>query len=524
MKIERTQNAKRNIIFGAIFKMYQLLAPFLMRTAMIYFMGVEYLGLSSLFASILQVLNLAELGVGSAMVYSMYKPIAEDDSLTLCALLRLYRRYYNTIGLVIGVIGLILTPFVPKLINGSVPENINIYVLYLMNLAATVLSYWLFSYKNSLLYAHQRNDISSKILLITSTLQYVVQFFILWIFKNYYLYVSATLITQSFTNVLTAVITTKLFPEYKAKGELDKEVVGDINQRIRDLFTSKMGTVIISSVDTIVISTFLGLKMLAVYQNYFFILTAIIGVIEIFFSACTAGIGNSLIVETTEKNFSDFKILSFLITWISGLCVCCLLNLYQPFMEIWTGKELMLDYGAVICLCIYFYVNEVNRVLTTYKDAGGIWHADRFRPLITGIVNLGINLITVQFWGIYGVILSTVFSVIFIGNPWLIYNLFTQIFNKKHFIEYIKSLLLYMCVTIVICILCCKICVFICVNSYLTIVIRGIVCVIIANGGFFIAYYGREELNQSFQLIDLMTNGKLKLKRLVKKSKKEGNV
>ena len=149
MKIERTKNATRKIIFGVILKAYQIIVPFLMRTAMIYLRGVQYLGLNSLFTSILQVLNLAELGVGSAMIYSMYKPIAEDDNTTICALMKLYRTYYRVIGLVIAVIGCILTPFIPKLISGDIPQGLNIYILYLLNLGATVLSYWLYAYKNT---------------------------------------------------------------------------------------------------------------------------------------------------------------------------------------------------------------------------------------------------------------------------------------------------------------------------------------------------------------------------------------
>ena len=175
MKIERTKNATRNIIFGVILKAYQIAVPFLMRTAMIYLMGVQYLGLNSLFTSILQVLNLAELGVGSAMIYSMYNPIAEDDNATICALMKLYRTYYRVIGLVIAVIGCILMPFIPTLISGDIPNGLNIYILYLLNLGATVLSYWLYAYKNSILQAHQRTDVVSKVTLVTSTIQYALQ-------------------------------------------------------------------------------------------------------------------------------------------------------------------------------------------------------------------------------------------------------------------------------------------------------------------------------------------------------------
>ena len=193
MKIERTKNATRNIIYGVFLKIYQLLGPFILRTIFIYTLGMEYLGLNSLFTSILSVLNLAELGVGSALVFSMYKPIAEDDTEKICALMNLYKLYYRIIGAVILVIGLILVPFIPNLISGSVPEDVNIYVLYLMNLGATVLSYWLFAYKTCLFGAHQRNDMIAKVTIVSSTLQYIIQAIFLISISNYYLYLTITL-------------------------------------------------------------------------------------------------------------------------------------------------------------------------------------------------------------------------------------------------------------------------------------------------------------------------------------------
>ena len=182
MQFNRTKNATRNIIFGLLQRVYQLLVPFVMRTAMIYWLGVEYLGLDGLFTSILSVLNLAELGVGSAMVYSMYKPVAEEDHKTICALMNLYKIYYRIIGFIVLIGGLIICPFVPQLISGGLPKGLNIYVLFLLNLATTVLSYWLFSYKNSLLQAYQRADIVSKVTMIVNTVRYILQFVLLILF------------------------------------------------------------------------------------------------------------------------------------------------------------------------------------------------------------------------------------------------------------------------------------------------------------------------------------------------------
>ena len=510
MKLERTQNAARNITFGLLLKLYQILVPFLMRTAMIYFLGVQYSGLNNLFTSILQVLNLAELGVGSAMVFSMYKPIVEDDETAICALMRLYRTYYRVIGLVIAVSGLALTPFIPRLIKSDLPAGLNIYVLYLLNLAATVLSYWLFAYKNSLLQAHQRTDIVSKVTLVTNTVQYVIQFFALVVLKNYYAYVIISLVTQALTNVLTAVQATKMYPRYKPVGKLPGDQVREINHRIRDLFTAKVSWVILGSSDTIVISAFLGLTMLAVYQNYYFILSSIIGFVGIAFSACLAGIGNSIIVETKAKNFGDLKKFTFLESWVAGFCTVCLLCLYQPFMDIWMGKELMLCFSVVVCLCIYFFIYEIERLLDIYKDAAGIWHEDRMRPLVTALANLGMNLVMVQFWGIYGVILSTVLSQVFIGIPWLLRNLFTLVFDKKDLLPYLKRLLFYTLVTVAGCVATYWLCSLVPLERWPLLIVRGILCCIVPNLIYLGVYHALPEFRESLILVDKMTKGKLK--------------
>lgn len=154
------------------------------------------------------------------------------------------------------------------------------YIFYnILNLSATVLTYWLFAYKNSILQAHQRQDVKSKVTIITDTLKYGMQLIALIAFKNYYLYVICILISQVLSNILTAIIADKMYPDYKPLGDLPEKAVKAINQRIRDLFTAKLGGTIVSSADTIVISAFLGLKVLAMYQNYYYILNAVMSFI-----------------------------------------------------------------------------------------------------------------------------------------------------------------------------------------------------------------------------------------------------
>lgn len=454
MSIENTSrryNAKRNIVFGGIQRVHHVLFPFLIRTVMIYTLGIEYLGLNSLFASILQVLNLTELGIGSAMVYSMYKPIAENDTETICALMQLYKKCYRIIGAIIAVAGLAIVPFINVFVKGSIPDDVDLAVLYLLNLAATVLSYWLFAYRNCLLVAHQRTDISSKVTIVVNTVQFALQIAVLVFLKNYYIYLILLLVGQIAINVITAIVSQKLFPLYTPKGNIDHAILLDIKKRVSALFISKIGGVVLGSADTIIISAFLGLTSLAIYQNYFFIVSSIYGTVEIILNSITAGLGNSLISETEAKNINDFKNISFSFSWLICICVCCFTVAAQPFMEIWAGKSNVLPFGMVICFALYFIAFEYSRLFNVYKNAAGSWYNDRFRPLVSAILNLILNLSTVRVLGLYGISLSTVVALSIVEIPWLIYSVYHDVFTPTYEKEYVSCFLKEVFVTLISC-------------------------------------------------------------------------
>lgn len=516
MKIDRTKNASRNIAFGIILKLYQIVCPFIIRTTMIYILGMEYVGLNSLFNSILQVLNLTELGVGTAMVFSMYKPIAEDDQDSICKLMKLYKIYYRGIGIIIAVAGILLTPIVPKLISGEIPLSSNLYYLYWMNLGYTVISYWLFAYKSSILYAHQRTDIVSKVMLFANTCMYAMQLILIVGFKSYYLYLIGMIIGQALTNILTAIVADRMYPQYKPIGKLEKAQIKEINQRVRDLFTSKVGGVIQNSTDSIVISAFLGLNVLAKYNNYYYIINSIFSFMIIFFNAILGGIGNSIILESNKKNYNDLKKIAFITEWLAGFCCCCLLCLYQPFMKIWVGEDNLLSMGIVVCISIYLYILISNQMLCLYKDAAGIWHEDRMRPLITAMVNLGLNLLTVKFLGLYGVVLSTVISMLFIGMPWLISNLFRSVFHQNCS-EFVRKMLCYALVSVGISAVTYWICSGIVDKGVVTFIIKLVVCLIVPNVGYLLVYHKYKEFAASVRMADNILGNRLQKIRFIRK-------
>lgn len=482
MKLNRTKNAVRNTVFGGLNFVYSTITPFAMRTLMLYFLGVEYTGLNGLFASILQVLNLTELGVGSAMDYSMYKAIADDDEARICALMKLYRKYYRIIGCVIGAIGLAIFPFIPNLIKGGVPEDLNVYILYLLNLSTTVCSYFLFAYKNVLLSSFQRSDVASKVTIGVNTVTYISQALVLVIFRNYYIFLILSLLSQLMVNVCTAFFTNRLFPNYHPEGELSRENIEIINKRVRDVFTSKIAMVVTNSSDPIVISSFLGLSILAMYQNYYYIVNALTSVLSVFLGAVMAGFGNSLLTETPEKNERDLRKFTMMIMWISVTFTSCLLSVFEPFMDVWVGRDLQFEFGIVICFCALYYTGAISRLLNMYKDAAGIWNYDKFRPLTAAMTNLALNLLTVHRFGVYGVILSTVVARVVVEVPWILRNLFKYVFKGDAFIPYTKRVIFYTFDTVLICFVTWFVARYInFARPIYTFFARGIVCALIAN-------------------------------------------
>lgn len=481
MKLKKTKNAIRNIIFGFIYKVIAIFGPFAVRTAIIYVLGNEYTGLNSLFTSILSFLSLAELGVGNALVYSMYKPIADDDDDTICALLNLYRKLYQFIGLFILTVGLLLIPFLRFLVKGDVPADTNMYVLYLIYLGNTVISYVMFAYKQSLLTAFQRSDIISKRSAIIQLLMYVIQITVLILEKNYYLYLIWLPIFTVITNLANAIIVDHMFPQYKCRGDVSAEQKRSITNKVLALFGTKANSIIMHAADNIVISAFLGLVICGQYGNYYYIMNAVCGIMTIVYDSLTAGIGNSLEVDPKEKIEEHFRIITFLNAWLVVFCTTCLLCLYQPFMEIWVKTENMLNIEIVVLLVAYFFVYSIRRIILTYKDAAGIWWEDRLRPYIMIVVNVVSNLILVNIIGLSGVILSTILSML-ISIPWENYTVFRFVFHSTSKQYYLRMLYNTFCCTL-ICVITWWFCNLV-PHGLTGIALRLVICVIISNSLF----------------------------------------
>ncbi len=502
MMESRTKNSIRNIFSGFLNRLVGIGIPFVMRTMLIKILGEQYLGLSSFLTSVLQVLNLAELGFGSAIVYSLYRPFAENDRKTICALLNLYRKIYRTIGVIILVVGLLVMPFLESFIKGGYPSDINIYVLYLVYLINTISSYILFAYKRCILEASQRIDILNNICSIVQLVFNLLKIVLLIILKNYYVYVFFIPIITILDNLIVARYVTKNYPDYICKGELKKSELKEIRKRVLALLVQKLGYTISNSLDSIIISSFLGLSVLATFSNYQYISNSVLNIVVMCYASLTASIGNSIVKETVERNELTFNKLVFLNSWIGCWCTVCLVSLYNHFITIWIGEKFILGMSTVILFALYFFISQTRRVITTYKDAAGIWWEDKFRPLIGCSANLFFNILLVKSIGVNGVILSTVISYLFIEYPWETHTLYKNYFHKSPFRYYI-SVSKYLMITTVTCFVTYLACSFFPSYGIMWFGIKMIICVILPNLILLLIFFKTKKFKDTADMIGL---------------------
>lgn len=435
MKFNRTKNAKRIIMSGLVIKIFAMIIPFAMRTIIIYTLGTMYLGLNSLFSSILNALNLAELGVGSALVFSMYKPVANDDKKTIKALLNIYKKAYLCIGTIVVTIGIVLVPFLPKFIKGDYPHEINIYLIFIMQLISTVAGYFFMAYKSSVLIAYQRSDIINLVTFVTEVVMYSFQALALILWKNYYLYIGATVIRIIIQNLTVAFIVKRKYPDLVAEGSIDKQAQKEIFKKTGALLGHKIATVVINSLDNIFISMFISLEMVAIYNNYYYILNAVSGLLLILINGLQSIVGNYLISNNKEDSEKMFHMLQCIVAFLVCFCSTCLMNLYQPFMIIWTGENMLLPILSVALFSVYFFTLKIRSVTNLFIDAAGLWEKNIICSYIIIIIDLVLDLWLLRVIGVNGAIISSIVSMIFsfLYDSIVLYKYCFKTKSEKHF-------------------------------------------------------------------------------------------
>jgi O-antigen/teichoic acid export membrane protein len=449
---ERTRNTLRNIFTGLVSKVFVLVLPFAVRTIVIYKLGAEYVGLDSLFISILQVLNVTELGFASAIACTMYDPIAQNDTKRICESITLLKTVYKIIGCVILVLGLGLVPVLHLLIKAGMPNDVNIYILYFIHLANTVVSYFFYGYKNTVLSANQRYDVINKVNAVVSIIRGTTQITALLLFSNYYLYIITLPIFSMASNIVVNHYSNVLYPELNVKTKNSLKGIKKIGKQIGGIAIGRISLMCRNSFDSIILSTMIGLNVVAIYSNYYLIFSSISSVLAVILTSMAASVGNSLALNSIEKNEKDHVKFDFYYEVIVTFCTICLFMLYQPFMILWVGEDLTFPFVTMVLFCVYFYVNQLAQVRSVYSEAAGLWWHFRYLTIGEMIANLVLN-IGLGYWiGVEGIIIATIITAFggsFVGCSCITYK---KLFNKSPH-EYFANNFLYLIVAMCGCIL-----------------------------------------------------------------------
>ena len=410
----RTANTKRNLSLGLLQGATTLATSFITRTVLIYALGMEYVGLGSLFASLLQVLSLTELGLGSAIVYSLYRPIAEGDTDTICAYLAFFRSAYRAIGAAMLVMGIALVPALPFFVSGEAPADVDLALCWIIYLVNSVASYLFFGYLTCVPTASQRADLLSWAQIAIAVARCVLQVAALtWL--SFYAYLAVIPLATIAGNVLSAWCVRKAFPQYVARGKLDAARKSELSRNVRGLLVQKLFSTLRNGTDTLCISAFVGLALAGVYSNYLVVLTSIVGVSGIFVRALIPSAGNSVVAEPVEKNLRDMKRFDFMYTALFGWVTVGLLCLWQPFMRLWVGENGLLGWPEAVGLSIYFFISKNGDMWYAYSEALGLWWEMRWISVAEAVGNVVLNVVLCRLFGVFGVVLASQVTLVFLN-------------------------------------------------------------------------------------------------------------
>lgn len=498
MDTSRTSNSLKNMAFGIGSQMLSILMGFFTRWMFIALLGKEYLGVSGLFTNVLSLLSLANLGFDTAIIYSLYKPLAEGDMVAVKGYMHVYKRVYQAVCIAVLVLGGILMPFLPHLINGEVTIPENIYVIYVLFLLQSASSY-LFSYKQSLLTASQQNRVNSLYHSIFMVLRNLGEMVVLFFFHAYIPTLLCIIAFQLAENAWIARVADKKFPFLadSSAGQITPEQKDALKENVKSLFLYKISGTIISSTDNILISKFQGLASVGLYSNYIYIVDVIRTFLSYIFYSMTASIGNYNATESKEANERMYYNLFFASFWLYGFTGICLGVLLNPFISLWIGKEYLLPGWTVFIIIANYYTAGVQYASTTYREVTGLFKIGKYRPLIAAVINLVVSILLAYPLGISGILLGTIISrlcVYFWYDPYIIHK---TLFERK-LTHYFATYLLYGAAALGVGAICFIIGSSIPVqNEGLAFLMKVVLCAVLPNALFFLLFRKREE----FQVI-----------------------
>ncbi len=486
---KRTKNTVRNSVVGLTVQFLQVISSFICRMVFVRVLTEAYLGVNGLFGNILSILSLGELGIGSAITFELYSSLAKGDKEETKSLMQYYRKAYTWIGLAIGVIGLVLMPFINHLVSldGGIHENI--YLLYSLYLANTVISYF-FSYKASIIEAAQQNYVLSLIHTAVTITQNVVQCIVLIVYKNFVLYLIIQVACGILYNVIAALTADRMFPLLKEKDirPLAKEKVNRMFRNTKDIFITSVAGRLVNSTDNIIITAFGGLASTGLNSNYALLYATLITFTTKVQLGIKASIGNVNAVDSKEKKLKLFDEVHFIFFWMYFWCACCFIMLVQDVIGLFFGTKYIMPFSIAVITGLNFYVAEEGTVVSIFKETMGLFSKGKYSSVATGILNIILSILLGKAIGLPGILLATFISRMLTTRWYFPYVTFKYGFEASS-ARYFKASARYWIEGILICCITWYICSRVPVSGIAALLIKGIICFFVPNVLIILAHF-----------------------------------
>ena len=509
----RTGNSGRNAASAFLNKFVMLLLTFVNRKIFISFIGVEYLGISGLFANILTLLSMADLGLGTAMNVSLYKPIAENDTKKLAALLGYFRKLYYVISAAVLTIGLGLVPFLDKIVNleNDIPYLELYYILYVVKSAVS----YLFAYKASIIHADQKKYIVTRIDLfinVAKVLLHIAVLIVMSVFLDkpwvYFIYLLVDVAAVVVHNLVVSHVAEKNYPFIREKQPLEKSEQKEIFSGTLSVFMYKIAWSLLNGTDNILISVITGTVFVGLYSNYHTITSHLEAFITLFFTSLTASVGNLVVRALPEKRYKTFKTMQMVSFWICAVTVVCLTFLMQDFVQLWYGEELVLDRLVVIAIIINVFFSICMRPVWTFREGTGMYRQIRYIMLVTAALNLVLSIVMGKWLGLAGILFATSISKLstyFWYEPGILFKSFFRTGVSKYYVTFAMNIVL-----ILLCTGACWLPIHFLLPdvTWLNWFLKAIICVLIVNGVYLLFYRKTEEFAQIKEKAKKMLKGK----------------
>lgn len=436
----RLSMTMRNAFWNYFSMIVSLVIQFVSHTVFVYSLGERYLGVNGLFANILGILSFTELGIGAAINFSLYKPVANGDIEKIKAYMYYYKWAYRIIAVIISVVGLALFPFLDLLVKD--PGNIgDIRIYFLIFLFNTVTSYFV-SYKFSLVNAEQKNYIYTNINLIMNLTKVIAQIVALLLYSNYLVYLLIGGVVGLVQKIFVSIYFNKMYPYLREKN-VDKLSKGERQtfvSKIKALFFHKIGDVCVHQTDNIIVSSFVSIKMVGLISNYNLLINTVSSYINVLFTSVTGSLGNLVATESKDHQYSVFCTYRFVAFWFYGFTGIALLILSSPFITLWLGKNMVVDDLVITLIIINYYMIGHRICLNNIKSAGGVFERDKYVAILQAVVNLVASIGLVHVIGVAGVYVGTIIQGLIstIIKPVVSYKDLFGISSKYYFIDAIK--------------------------------------------------------------------------------------